>query len=454
MSDKPEDFDDEFLDDDLDFDEEDDALDAESWDDFDDEESDDTAGANSDDVIAASAAAPKKKGFISKNFNAIVIAVAVIGGGGWFLTQMGSAPDTSTQTQPAFDEASLQNSGETMGQVEDVAPLDALSDDSDLLPMPAPINSVEGDTPQAVNNVDIANQNAGDILTPMPSFDSASAENTQDIDSLDAVLNKIDADLEGNAPVLSGLPDDLTVLPEPPLEDAPVLDAPVEDFTLTLVDNPPAPAVPTPPVDAAPIADMSAPILDQETEIKAATPQILIPIEEKAPDTELPARTLSVDNGALEGRVADIERSNAALSDKVETTNDKIDQLVNSIAGLESQIKAIAVQAEKAPAVQAKPKAAPAKPKPAPAKTVTKKTTAPKAAPKPVAQAKSKPKVVATSWKLRSAQPGKATISAKNSQDMRSVEVGQTISGLGRITSIAQENGKWVVRGTKSSVSQ
>ena len=57
-------------------------------------------------------------------------------------------------------------------------------------------------------------------------------------------------------------------------------------------------------------------------------------------------------------------------------------------------------------------------------------------------------------WVLKSAGPGRATLSPKDSSDMRQVEVGDVVPGLGRIQSISIEDNRWIVRGEKSSVSQ
>ncbi len=57
-------------------------------------------------------------------------------------------------------------------------------------------------------------------------------------------------------------------------------------------------------------------------------------------------------------------------------------------------------------------------------------------------------------WVLRSAQPGMATLSETGSKDLKTVEIGTVLTGLGRIVTIQIENGLWVVRGTKGSVSQ
>ena len=57
-------------------------------------------------------------------------------------------------------------------------------------------------------------------------------------------------------------------------------------------------------------------------------------------------------------------------------------------------------------------------------------------------------------WELRSARPGHATLYSTGSSDLKNVEVGDVLSGIGRIQSIQIEGGLWVVRGTKGNVSQ
>lgn len=57
-------------------------------------------------------------------------------------------------------------------------------------------------------------------------------------------------------------------------------------------------------------------------------------------------------------------------------------------------------------------------------------------------------------WVLKSAQPGKAMVSKKGGDDMISVSVGQTLSGVGRITDIHILGGQWIVQGTKGQITQ
>jgi len=66
----------------------------------------------------------------------------------------------------------------------------------------------------------------------------------------------------------------------------------------------------------------------------------------------------------------------------------------------------------------------------------------------------SKPKKPALTWIMRGARPGVATISLRGSNDVKQVEVGDYVMGLGRIRSINNENGRWVIRGSDKTLSQ
>ncbi|MCC7160035.1 MAG: hypothetical protein IT281_10950, partial [Ignavibacteria bacterium] len=57
-------------------------------------------------------------------------------------------------------------------------------------------------------------------------------------------------------------------------------------------------------------------------------------------------------------------------------------------------------------------------------------------------------------WKLKSAQPGSAVLYDSRTGDVKTVEVGDRVSGIGKVKSISQVNGKWVVKGTSGKVSQ
>ena len=57
-------------------------------------------------------------------------------------------------------------------------------------------------------------------------------------------------------------------------------------------------------------------------------------------------------------------------------------------------------------------------------------------------------------WELRGASPGEAYLADTNSGNMRTIAVGDTVRGIGRVNSIAIENNQWVVRGTNGVVTQ
>lgn len=57
-------------------------------------------------------------------------------------------------------------------------------------------------------------------------------------------------------------------------------------------------------------------------------------------------------------------------------------------------------------------------------------------------------------WELRGAQPGSALVAKSGSDDIREVAVGDTISGIGRVTGIVSQGGNWIVQGTSGNISQ
>ncbi len=57
-------------------------------------------------------------------------------------------------------------------------------------------------------------------------------------------------------------------------------------------------------------------------------------------------------------------------------------------------------------------------------------------------------------WVLKSAQPNQAMVAKQGESDMVRISVGETLSGIGRITAIDMQNGQWIVQGTKGSITQ
>jgi len=159
----------------------------------------------------------------------------------------------------------------------------------------------------------------------------------------------------------------------------------------------------------------------------------------------------SNDMTALEG---DMMRQFDATDARLALLDDKMTRLESMMSRINEQLAAIqsapkVMPVEAAPVVKTTTDWVPATNAAKPTYTAPKKTMKPKTVKKKVV--KKKP---AIRWQLRSAQPGKATVSPKGSNDIRSVTVGSTLSGIGRITSISNASGKWVVTGTTGKISQ
>ena len=60
----------------------------------------------------------------------------------------------------------------------------------------------------------------------------------------------------------------------------------------------------------------------------------------------------------------------------------------------------------------------------------------------------------APEWEIRGANPQSAVLYEKNSGETRTVEPGDFVKGLGKITKIDKEKGLWVVTGTQNKVNQ
>jgi intracellular multiplication protein IcmG len=59
-----------------------------------------------------------------------------------------------------------------------------------------------------------------------------------------------------------------------------------------------------------------------------------------------------------------------------------------------------------------------------------------------------------TKWVLKSAQPGRAIVSKVGESEIYTIHVGESLAGIGKITSISVEDGKWVVQATNGKILQ
>lgn len=415
--------DDEFLDEDFDFDDAE-TTDDGSFDDFDDAEWEEQA---TDDKPVAPVKTPKaakaakgekiapmpgsERSFFARYFYLIIITVVVMLGGGFMFLKMGGAPANAPTTEEAPAETAATD---FTGGTEN---LPAMGEESNDLSLETPDISAEfGDVPPAaVEKLESDMASAIEEAPPMPS-----------------PINSMPEDLEITKP------DEPEVKPEAPAQEK----AGIETEALTPMFEPEtAPAAP-----------------EQEIEI-ASTPEMAAPESAPIVMSEQTKASLAQQDKKIEQLESQIDQLERKLGDRLDSADSKMSDISTTLAALNTKIDALgsrpAPVVERAPAVSAAPAAT------APATKPAIKSLIP-AEPETVAPARTSTTPAATatpsrssvSWELRFAQPGKAMLAEKGASDFRTVEVGDTLPGLGKITLIDQVGGRWIVRGTQGTVSQ
>ncbi|MCK6419091.1 MAG: hypothetical protein L6Q57_09195 [Alphaproteobacteria bacterium] len=408
---------------DAEFDDLDDDAALEAWDDLEDSEMN-NGNMSKEDAMAAAVDfleaddQPAQRSFLQKYFNLIVIVVAVLGGGAFFVANFGSSPDKgerNTALNPPSEET-LAAPG--VSETPPATP-EAIADQAASLPEALP-------TPEASQQ---PAPGPSSDLTPMPDFaalpEAAPADQQEMTVTSGPEATSIETAPSAELPPIVETP--LVVeapavlpLPETPSEQPPA-DVAVLDLPPAAPPAPEAPVVEPPVVEAPPAAEMPA----------------------EAPAIEVaPAETPQTTDSASTEAVKSVREQE--LEDNVVALTAKLEQLTGRLADMEAQLQA---------AQTAAASTAPAAEKPAPvAKKSTKKRSSKKAS------SGAPPKVVSStrtssSWQLRSAQPGKALVAEARTGDLRSVEVGDSLPGIGKITAITQDGGVWRIQGTRGALS-
>lgn len=397
------------LEDDFDIDEFEDDFDI---DEFDDE----IDGAITEEIdAAAGAVSPKaasEKSFVQKFFLPIVILVVGIFALLFAFSQglFTSSNKNVPVGQPTIETASQDESTATQSD-EDVRDVTASNED---------IFTPEEEQP----------------LTPLPGFSDQANENIIDLADLEMEL-KDDNDLfedSNPAEFLDLEPVESNALPRDDFNVSEILN--IEQTTNNELVDDAVDAV----VDVAPLT-VSEPV--------AAVADVIEAPSEFAP-VDIQDQTLNSDkNQQLEA----LNSEKNALQDQVNALNIKYATSEETIASLKSQVAALQADLENVPqaSMNSSTETAVAPKIQEPAAIVVKKpvVTTPKAPVK-----RSIPAQKSIKWVLKSAQPGVATIARSGSSDLRKIEIGQIVSGLGKIQSVKIENGVWVVRGTRGTVTQ
>lgn len=363
------------------------------WNEYDDE-----ALAGDEAPEAAPARAAKKK---SGLFNILLIGGVVLAGGAFILMQLGGgAPSPAPQTAPA-DMAVAQGPAPVPRTPDAAFPADS----PPVAPMAAPeevSNPALPPMPATIERADETGVLSAPTPTPAPAPPVAAAP-------VPTPEQAIAAGAEAGAIRMPRADDVLLKSSAPPVEAAMVAEAT------------PAPAPTTPALDAK-IDQMLARMDSLEKEFDALRQVQAAEKSSPAPD--------------LMAEIAGIRQSVTALEARVDTL-----AAAASAARTEKPARA-PVKVEPAPPAEKPPIISP--------KILGEGVeTAPPAAPsaKPAAEP-------AVRWVLKGAQPGRAMVARAGESDIQNVAVGDTLPGLGRITAIVYQDGKWVVEGTRGRISQ
>ncbi len=407
--------------------------------------------------------------FLQKYFYAIVAFVALALAGLWFLGQNTSKTPNRPPTQAQSSQSQNTDNASALGQPPSAqSDIDALlASDSDL-PMPVPLNSFAEDealpvykhrehAAPTVNAPNTNTPNSADkqmydpgILTPLPDgagigYGDDTQDNTFANTATDSTKNAMNNALDGipnNAPSVTDIID-----VEPDIKST--ADNKSSDNFESLFTQNPGMTLSVKQSDL----DGTKTIKDTNTD----KPSVLDAVQNMldgnaAPKTTPPTR----DIGAIKTELSSVSES---LSKRIETTDTKLDDLAMVLKSLEQKIDRLDSNAAKqAAAVQNTTAVKQAARAPttikSPIKTTT--TTTTKTPAKTVARSpvKTKKKAPRITWQLRSAQTGKAVVARKGTNDFRTVEVGTTLSGIGKIKSVMLENGRWVVRGSQGKITQ
>ena len=414
--------DDDILEDDFDIDDFD-----EEWDDQDDVVDD--VGTNDPAVDAP--AATGEKTFLQKFFLPVVIGVVALFA---LIFVLGSGMLSSGSEEVNPNNANL---------VPDVA-------ESPTIPgSDEPV--LEEDFPD--NTSDVAANTPQDNMAPAPSEDGPLRPLPGEDSSEPFELADLEAELEDGT---DNFLNETSELIDPVMEDVDSASDSVQDLfddtpetSDEMSDN--SDLAETQTLDAPAFADNSSDNADLpfgENDLQASNDADLpgdnsLTLDTNAPPMEPVSQNTENENEAdiaiLESENEALQQDKNALQETIAENRETIDSLQAQIAALEERINSMS---NNAPVSETTTNTA---------STQEQEQDAPEQAPP---KAIAKPAISAPEWTLKSAQPGKATISTAGSNDLENIEVGSVVRGLGRIESIDVENGRWVVRGTQASVSQ
>ncbi len=342
---------------------------------------------------------PSQSGKKSGNFNKIVIGLALLAGVGVLFFQLSKGPTSAPAPAPAPVPVPVAST-----PVPSAPPTPAPAPTGGFLTSPENMAALEQDIAKTYSNTEVAE------------FDETGSGAVESAEN--AVAPPMPTAMAPGE--ISGM-DDL---------------APAEPVAPTASQGVGEPGIRMPSA-----ADVLIKQPAEQGAVVAATPAPVVATPEAAPSSEIISKIDQVlaRLDQLEGDVKMLKARDEPSSAAV------INDLKASLESLEKKVSA----AEKAQPKASKPapeESRPPKPQilgSSPAPAVTPKPVAPKTAPKAPIQ-----------WVLKGAQPGRAMVSRPGESEMRNVAVGDTLPGIGRITGISYQDGRWLVQGTEGRITQ
>lgn len=424
-----------------------DDYDEASWDDEGDEDGD-----QGDSSVEKRKA--RKSGFLS--FNTIVIAIAVVFGGGFVLMQLSKQGGSSSQTQSVAPVSRLQMTGMQDNPVfKDVREEKSAS----VLPLPKketglpstemPFEKAPSALPSPLPEISDERTSSSDVLTPLPS--GALPEGRRDVADPLSSLRKAPVSLPSDEKVESG-------------------------------------------------AKLASPLDLSKTGARASVPAVPVTeVEKAALPGSLPdgGESLPADSRMQDGNGMPLREPEAVDAAQTDALRQEISRLSDRLSGIETKIEEMAkkgpqsvasVPVSKDPEVAAlkeslsrlektlasvrsetvsqEPARPPVKASVSSGRKPERKTLASslssegkrvKTSTPPQKTERQAPPVSSSPsprWEIRSIQPGVAWVAPAGENDMQSVSVGDSLPGLGVIRRISVVDGAWVIEGTSGRLRQ
>ncbi len=366
----------------------------------------------------------KKKSGLFSPFNIAVVAIGVLVGGVFIWNSFSSGANKASPEAAQIDQIAQQ---QTDPQLANSGVVPSAEIEAEY---PAPVSpSMPSDAPQVAMPEAMPEQA---IPTDLPAPETPSSVEGGFVGDASKLVKA------GENP--SGQKPDMVPLPPPEADQ--VADQPVlmtqSEATTSVAPAEPAASEQT----AQPAAVVPAPVPElPQPEIEAQEPVVEVPqaqastpvVEPVAPTAErgIDQQKQQSDNttALMNDMRAEIDR----LKLELEAMKAEKNQAVSALAEQKNHIVDLAPTVQEQPSI---PKVRASVPK---AQQNIRKAVAKKAT---------------NSWELRSAKSGSAMIARKGDSEMQVIKIGDSVSGLGRITNISDESGRWIVQGTSGRLMQ